>query len=146
MISNNIFQSTVPLPVLGTDAVSRVTVGPGDTKNVQDHSDHAGALKTNRSMMDDAGADKNILNSSPFDHSLTHSQGKMNHTGSRSSTSTSSKSGDGTKLTMSWFSSFYMLPAQLPVATLVAQHTKPRMPGLFKGWNWALKDKAQHHP
>ena len=132
MISNNIFQSTVPLPVLGTDAVSRVTVGPGDTKNVQDHSDHAGALKTNRSTMDDAGPDKNRLNS-PSDHSLTHSQGKMNHTGSRSSTSTSSKSGDGTKLTMSWFSSFYMLPAQLPVATLVAQHTKPRMPGLFKG-------------
>lgn len=132
LISNNIFQSTVLLQVLGTDAVSRVTVGPGDTKNVQDHSDHAGALKTNRSTMDDAGTDKNRLNS-PFDHSLTHSQGKMNHTGSRSSTSTSSKSGDGTKLTMSWFSSFYMLPAQLPVATLVAQHTKPRMPGLFKG-------------
>ena len=79
MISNNIFQSTVPLPVLGTDAVSRVTVGPGDTKNVQDHSDHAGALKTNRSTMDDSGPDKNRLNS-PSDHSLTHSQGKMNCT------------------------------------------------------------------
>ena len=130
LISKRIFQSTVPLPVLCTDAVRRVPVGPGDTKNMQDHSDYSGALKTNRSTLDDAGPGKNILTSAS-DHSLPHSQGKMNHTGSRSSTSPSSQSGDSPKLTM-WFSSFYVLPAQLPAATLIAQHTKPRVPGLFK--------------
>ena len=119
LISKKIFQSTVALPTLCTDAVSRVTVGPGDTKNMHDHSDRAGALNSNGSMLDDAGPGKNILNS-PSDHSLPHSQGKMNHTGSHNSTSPSSKSGKSSKLTMSWFSSFYILPTHLPAATLIA--------------------------
>lgn len=110
----------------GQELTQRLPVDPGDTKNMEDHSDHAGALRTNRSMLNDVGpsySGRNRLNSASS-HSLPHSQRKMNHTGSWCSTSHCSQSGVSPKLTMSWVSSFSMLTPQLPAAMLIAQHTK----------------------
>ena len=106
-----------------SEVAQRLPVGPGNTKNMQDHSDHAGVLRTNRSTLDDASPVRNILNFASG-HWLPHSHRKMNHTDSRSSPSRSSQSGDSPKLTMSWFSSFSMLTPQFPAAMLIAQHTK----------------------